>query len=146
MSPPNPQTSHRRSRGHSRSISNPFSGIGKRRKSPSRFLDSDDDDEVTFPLPEVSSSASPKKPLPPLPDNMLTGRCMTCNAAVKWPANLKVFRCTQCLAVNDLEPAKSKETGKEGPPTISRKGMYLSLSVCVSSVDGSDFSSCSGVG
>lgn len=138
MSYPNPNsTPPRRTRGHSRSLSNPFSGISKRRKSPSKndFLDSDDDDEVTFPLPEVSTSTSPKKPLPPLPDEMATGKCMTCNTAVKWPGNLKVFRCTQCLAVNDLEPVKEKER-ETGPlpasaaaaaaqRAIPRKGMCL---------------------
>lgn len=33
----------------------------------------------------------------------VTGRCMTCDSTVRWPQGLKVFRCTTCLTINDLE-------------------------------------------
>lgn len=121
--------------GHTRSFSNPFAGIGNRRKSPAKqqhhygfgVSDSDDDDDVgdvTIPLPEVSGT-SPRKPLPPVPDETATGRCMTCNSTVRWPRNLHVFRCTVCLCVNDLEPARedSKHGKASASRAIPRKGM-----------------------
>lgn len=121
-------------RGHSRSIShpfnhNPFSGLTKRRNqsiSTKDFLDSDDDDEVTF--TPVPLSSSPRKPLPRPPPGggeLITGRCMTCSTTVRWPNNLKTFRCTECLMVNDLEPYKESGDagpGKDGKPAVSRKG------------------------
>lgn len=131
-----PATPPRR-QGHRRSFSNPFAGIGNRRKSPAKrqhqhvfgVSDSDDDDDgdVTIPLPEVSGT-SPRKPLPPPPDETATGRCMTCNSTMRWPRNLEVFRCTACLTVNDLEPAREETRhGKASAPrAIPRKGMdYL---------------------
>ena len=152
INPVTPPRARGHRHGHTRSLSNPFSGIGigKRRKSLSRhdFLDSDDDDDdddVTFPLPEVSTSASPsasspKKPLPPLPEELVTGRCMTCNSAIRWPKNLTVFRCSVCLMVNDLEvaveskgeaDAKGKEKAGKVPGgaqrAIPRKGWCLAV-------------------
>ena len=34
----------------------------------------------------------------------MTGKCVTCDSTVRWPQDLKVFRCTTCLTINDLEP------------------------------------------
>lgn len=57
---------------------------------------------------------------------------MTCDSTVRWPRDLKVFRCTICLTVNDLEPnhaAGEKNQGKDqkkanpGFP-VPRKRMY----------------------
>lgn len=118
-------------RGHTRSISHPFAGIGKRRNrsiSKRDFLDSDEDEfETTFtPAP---LSTSPKKPLPrpppPSGDEFTTGKCMTCCATVRWPRHLKTFRCTECLMVNDLEAFKESgdgHPGADGKLAIPRKG------------------------
>lgn len=38
-----------------------------------------------------------------------TGMCMTCNAKVRWPKGLKLYRCTVCHCINDLEPRPRKE-------------------------------------
>ncbi|KAI9931736.1 putative E3 ubiquitin-protein ligase [Aspergillus wentii] len=141
-----------RHQGHTRSISHPFpSPFGKRRNrsiSTREFLDSDDDDdEVTFtpaPLP-----TSPKgKPLPRLPpgEELVTGKCMTCSSTVRWPRNLNVFRCTECLTVNDLEPYKdSNDPAGHGhlvkeatppAPTIPRKAMPISVKRTRALIDG----------
>ncbi|KKK12481.1 hypothetical protein AOCH_001911 [Aspergillus ochraceoroseus] len=123
----NPATSPPVRRGHSRSISHPFTspfaGIGKsRNKSISKqaFLDSDDDDDDDdgTRLPNLLSS-SPRKGVPrPAPgEELTTGKCMTCSSTVRWPRSVKVFRCTECLTVNDLEPCQeTKETGSQGTP------------------------------
>lgn len=103
--PPGP-TPHRRT--HARSLSHPFPSIlpsnakrSDKKVTKKDFLDSDDDDEVTY-VPEPRSS-SPRKRWTPAED-FVSGKCMTCNSTVRWPRNLKVFRCTVCLTVNDLEP------------------------------------------
>lgn len=140
----NPATSpphHFQHRGHSRSISHPFPSpfSGRRRnKSISKhdFLDSDDDDEVTY-LPDPLSSSPRKGVSRSSPgEELTTGKCMTCNCTVRWPRNLKVFRCTECLTVNDLElyRGSTESSGHAHPgkddkplPTIPRKAIPLSV-------------------
>ncbi|CAI7621819.1 unnamed protein product [Penicillium glandicola] len=119
MSPPNgsmPKSSYHR--GHSRSISNPFAGFGRKRdKTVVKYAtwdsDDDDEDEVTYPLGPESSS--PWKGAAPGND-IVEGKCQTCDATVRWPRHLKVFRCTDCLMVTDLEPIahESKDNPKQG--------------------------------
>lgn len=38
------------------------------------------------------------------------GTCMTCASVVRWPRNLKVFRCTTCVTINDLVVAPPSAT------------------------------------
>ncbi|KAL2868844.1 HECT-type E3 ubiquitin-protein ligase [Aspergillus lucknowensis] len=136
-------------RGHARSISQPFAapflGTGERRKqsiSLGASLDTDDDDDdddyggsyLPNPL-----STSPRKGPPPVPpkDELTTGKCITCNNTVRWPQHLKVFRCTECLTVNDLEPYHETgylgDRGKPGkdekapPQAIPRKAIPLTI-------------------
>ncbi|OJJ47767.1 hypothetical protein ASPZODRAFT_131333, partial [Penicilliopsis zonata CBS 506.65] len=94
------------------------------------FLDSDDDDddEVTYISGPLASS--PRKGQaraggqPPVVDDFLTGKCMTCSSTVRWPRNLKVFRCTNCLTVNDLEPVVDapQEIGCSNTPGHAHPG------------------------
>ncbi|RDW70612.1 HECT-type E3 ubiquitin-protein ligase [Aspergillus mulundensis] len=145
FSPPSGSSYHR---GHSRSISQPFasafSGVGKRRnKSISAEAnldtdDDDDDDDIYVPNPNLIST-SPRKGLPrvPLKEELTTGRCMTCNNTVRWPRSLKVFRCTECLTVNDLEPyrdmkdpvnsGRSKRDAKPTQQAIPRKAIPFTI-------------------
>jgi E3 ubiquitin-protein ligase HECTD2 len=109
-------------RGHSRSISNPFAGFGRKRdKTASKHAtwdsDSDDDDEVTYPLEPESSS--PRKGAASGND-MAEGKCQTCDATVRWPRHLKVFRCTDCLMITDLEPISHES--RDNPPQGSQGG------------------------
>ncbi|KAL4907299.1 hypothetical protein BDW74DRAFT_122907 [Aspergillus multicolor] len=143
FSPPSGSSYHR---GHSRSISQPFASAfsGKRRNKPiSADVDVDtdddeDDDGIYVPNPNLIST-SPRKGLPRVPpkEELTTGRCMTCNNTVRWPRSLKVFRCTECLTVNDLEPYQdtkdSVESGrarKDVKPTqqaIPRKAIPFTI-------------------
>jgi E3 ubiquitin-protein ligase HECTD2 len=95
-------------RAHARSISHPFPSIlsssarrSEKKATKQDYLDSDDDDEVTY-IPEPRSS-SPRKRWTPA-EHFVSGKCMTCNSTVRWPRERKIFRCTVCLTVNDLEP------------------------------------------
>jgi E3 ubiquitin-protein ligase HECTD2 len=62
-----------------------------------------------------------------------TGNCMTCGSLVRWPKDLRVFKCTICVTVNDLQPyispaersampafrRGSQSTSPTGPPAPS---------------------------
>ncbi|KAJ5338610.1 hypothetical protein N7452_005338 [Penicillium brevicompactum] len=95
--------------GHSRSISNPFAGFGRKRdKTPVNHeawdSDDDDDDEVTF--SQEPQSTSPRKGghRGGSGNDLAEGKCQTCDATVRWPRESTVFRCTDCLMVTDLAP------------------------------------------
>ncbi|KAL5339084.1 hypothetical protein BJX70DRAFT_178291 [Aspergillus crustosus] len=137
LSPPSPPPYRR---GHARSISQPFAtalpGVGKRRNksvSMEAGLDTDDDDDDDDDVYLPNISASPRKGVPrPQPrEELTTGKCMTCNNAVRWPRNLKVFRCTECLTVNDLElyqePRDPASQAKPPQQAIPRKAIPLTV-------------------
>ncbi|KAJ9221117.1 hypothetical protein DTO169C6_6503 [Paecilomyces variotii] len=117
-----PHPSARRS--HSRSISHPFPSLfgGGNRKnskgvSKQDFLDSDDDDDIVTYAPDPRSNSPRKVSQRPGPaEDVHTGKCMTCDSTVKWPRDVRVFRCTVCLTVNDLEPHRgSGDAPHHGP-------------------------------
>ena len=98
---------------HGRSFSHPFPsffGRGSKRSEKRKLknkvnLNSTDDDEsdgdggshhLSY-TPSRNSSVN-------VSSEVMTGRCITCDSTVRWPRDLKVFRCTVCLTVNDLEP------------------------------------------
>lgn len=62
--------------------------------------------------------------------HFLTGKCMTCDSTVRWPQGLKVFRCTTCLTINDLED-NSEDRGESNVSVAGalpgRKPVPLSL-------------------
>lgn len=112
--------------------------------------DDDDDDGVN--IPDFMAS-SPRQggigigvgagPRVPPKEEMTTGRCMTCHSTVRWPRDLKVFRCTECLTVNDLVPysgSGNRDLGGQGSPrrdgkgvgvrAIPRKGIYYRQKSC----------------
>lgn len=113
-------------RGHHRSISHPFPfpGLGKRRgKTKANMWDSDSDsDEVSFPADAVDGS--PRKDSK-LGSDLAETKCQTCNSTVRWPRNLKTFRCSACLMVTDLEtepPVESNISVNPEPEDRPRGG------------------------
>lgn len=62
--------------------------------------------------------AEERKPAKPSEKDLMTGNCMTCDSKVRWPRTLLVFRCTVCLAINDLESARDAEPSR-GSPLVS---------------------------
>lgn len=108
-------------RVHSRSNSHPFPSLfggGKKdNKAAARFdaLESTDDEITDYAgLPQTGSpSKSPHHRRGTPSGDLISGKCMTCDSTVRWPRNLKVFRCSVCLTINDLEP------NLEGPKDVS---------------------------
>ncbi|KAJ5543446.1 hypothetical protein N7461_009449 [Penicillium sp. DV-2018c] len=118
---------HPNDRGHSRSISNPFAGLGRMKdkitaKNDSWDSDSDDDDDVTFPLEPESPSHREGAARGGPGNGTDEGKCPTCDATVRWPRRLNVFRCSNCLMVTDLEPDAPESQGFDGHGDKSRNG------------------------
>ena len=115
-------------RGHTRSLSHPFSSpfnwrfIRRRnnKKVDREFLDSDDgddgndnnndddDDDDDFGVGYANNSgrrgSSPRKAMGAEDDLSGGGRCMTCGYLMRFPKSVKTFRCTICQTINDIEP------------------------------------------
>jgi len=51
---------------------------------------------------------------------------MTCDSMVRWPKELKVFRCAVCLTINDLKPVVLEARRGDGhrAPVPARAGTY----------------------
>ena len=37
-------------------------------------------------------------------NDLVTGKCSTCDSVMRWPRHIHMFRCTVCLMINDLKP------------------------------------------
>jgi E3 ubiquitin-protein ligase HECTD2 len=137
--------------GHSRSISNPFAGLGRKRdKTVPKYetWDSDDDNDDDLSFPQEPQSTSPRKGgnRGGSANDLVEGKCQTCDATVRWPRHLKVFRCTDCLMVTDLEPethessdlgghGREKPHGSQGEPSkLASKGNIRLFSIVRQSI------------
>ncbi|KAI9697257.1 MAG: putative E3 ubiquitin-protein ligase [Candelina mexicana] len=98
---------------HGRSISHPFPSLFSPTKKANRFerepdiLDLTDDDLAITSQSLPSSKASKSGHGQTEQDtnkNLASGRCMTCNRLVRWPGDVKIFRCSICAMINDTEP------------------------------------------
>ncbi|KAG6040838.1 hypothetical protein E4U41_006880 [Claviceps citrina] len=113
---------------HARSISNPLSSFlnGSFYKKPTAsHLDANGSkgdrllDAGIMPGPSV---ANPKhKRHQTSSRDFATGNCMTCASLMRWPKELKVFKCTICATINDLA-ISSGDVGKLGPQERRRDG------------------------
>lgn len=95
----------RKSSNHSRSMSHPFPYLFSSKKKRH------DNEQAAGPAPgqgEAGKSYGPalsgKSARPAAEQQLITGKCMTCDTTVKWPKDLGVYRCTVCTTVNDLKP------------------------------------------
>ena len=119
---------------HGRSFSHPFPffGTGSRRSQkrvhPKNKIgvDSTDDDSIDDGQSNRSPNVQLRKPCGTASSEPMTGRCIACDSAVRWPRELRVFRCTICLTVNDLEP--SQETSQQ-PLSSSQNNAHASFAV-----------------
>lgn len=91
---------------HARSLSNPFpsflSGAKKRQGStsqPQPDLDRGDGDGAMAGPSVVNRH---RRGGPGGSKDFATGNCMTCASLMRWPKELKVFKCTICTTINDL--------------------------------------------
>jgi hypothetical protein len=125
---------------HGRSFSHPFPSLfrGGSKRSERRNLknkinvDSTDEDEsIGDERSNRSSHAPSRNPSVNASSETMMGKCMTCDSTVRWPRELKVFRCTICLTVNDLEPnqetsqepTRSYQNNTQSPFAVQRKRM-----------------------
>lgn len=114
------------SRRHGRSISHTFPAFFGGSKKADRkgavkqehILDSTDDDSANS---SAGLSASPQKAVARNgfaagEKESMKGKCMTCDSTVRWPKGIKVFRCTICLTINDLDPPQEARKPAAAPP------------------------------
>ncbi|KAK5101614.1 putative E3 ubiquitin-protein ligase [Lithohypha guttulata] len=125
--------------GHTRSLSHPFPLFfgGKRsEKKPTPRDDEIDSSEDGSLHPTGSGSKiriaqrNGSKRVASATKQPATGKCMTCDSTVRWPQDLKVFRCSTCLTINDLEPPDGLRQAGQGQTTVNgahRKPMPVSL-------------------
>ncbi|KAI8670903.1 HECT domain-containing protein [Fusarium keratoplasticum] len=130
--PSRPPSKPARRPQHTRSMSQPFpslfSGKKKRQNSvgaPPPDLGFTDDDAA---MPRQAPKNHARNPShtrggPAGSKDFATGNCMTCGSLVRWPRDLKVFKCTICTTVNDLEPlsadnvtSRTRRDASQGPP------------------------------
>ena len=130
--PPSPSRTKESPRQHGRSTSHPLPRIFGRKKSLGTLRGVDLDappDDVLVPVLNTPLTASPtrqthgKKRLDLDPN--VTRPCMCCFTKCRFPRGLTVFRCTNCLTINDLEPYvpdtknQDKDEPSESKPSYS---------------------------
>ncbi|KAK2591197.1 putative E3 ubiquitin-protein ligase [Conoideocrella luteorostrata] len=104
---------------HARSISNPFPSFlngsnqkqGSTRQAQDTYLDWEDGDASAMAGPSVANARHKRTPAGS--KDFATGNCMACSSLMRWPKDLKVFKCTICATINDLV-VPSGESNKSG--------------------------------
>lgn len=111
---PLPEPSQAGNLGHSRSFSHPFPSLfGGKRQEKKPYIRPDEIDSSEDGLGQSKSGGSRSRKTQRSGSHKtqskepMTGKCMTCDSTVRWPQDLKVFRCTTCLTINDLEPVET---------------------------------------
>jgi len=118
-------------RQHGRSTSHPLPRIFGRKKSLGTLIGGDLDgppEDVLVPGLKTPLTASPtrqthgKKRLDQDPN--VTRPCMCCFTKCRFPRGLTVFRCTNCLTINDLEPHVPDIKGPDNSYASESKQSY----------------------
>ena len=112
---------HRRASQHGRSISHPFPSIfGSGKKKLPREEDEDNViDAKTLSTGSPGSYINDYAAMGRLSggniddNDLISGRCATCDSQIRWPKNLDTFRCTVCLMVNDLKLHAPKPSSED---------------------------------
>ena len=136
--PPPPHSNHGASRAsrptrtasHGRSMSHPFPSLFSAKKKrhgeivAAGFDSTDDEGTSLQPRRNIVQHSAGKQRVPD--KDLMTGKCMTCDSMVRWPKELKVFRCTVCLTINDLKPVMLEARRADGhrAPVTTRPGAY----------------------
>lgn len=109
-SPPRPGSSSSPQHIHHRSTSHPLPRLFGRKKSSGNIRVAPDDvplDDALVPVLDQPPLSNPTKTVNGKgradDDGNATKSCMCCDSKVRFPKGLKVFRCTSCLTINDLE-------------------------------------------
>ncbi|KAM0245706.1 hypothetical protein ACHAP5_005190 [Fusarium lateritium] len=122
LHPSRPSSKHPRRPQHTRSMSQPFPSLFSSKKkrqnsvgAPPPDLGFADDDAVMHRQAPKTQTRNPSHTRngPAGSKDFATGSCMTCGSLVRWPRELKVFKCTICTTVNDLEPLSADHDGSK---------------------------------
>jgi E3 ubiquitin-protein ligase HECTD2 len=119
-----------RTASHGRSMSHPFPSLfsaKKKRHGETAVGGSEStDDDGTFPQAGRNVTQPPAGKQKVLDKDLMTGKCMTCDSMVRWPKELKVFRCTVCLTINDLNPIMLEARRGDGhrAPVATKVGIH----------------------
>jgi E3 ubiquitin-protein ligase HECTD2 len=112
-------------------MSHPFPSLftGKKKRNgevgPIGGFESTDEDTISpIMVRNAGHNQVEKKKVPD--KDLRTGKCMTCDSMVRWPKELKVFRCTVCLTINDLKPIALEARRGDGQrvPVTVKAGTY----------------------
>lgn len=111
-------------------MSHPFPSLFSAKKKkhgeiPAAGFESTDDD-ATSPQARRNVAQHPAGKQKVQDKDLMTGKCMTCDSTVRWPKELKVFRCTVCLTINDLKPIMLEARCGDGhrAPVAAKAGMH----------------------
>ncbi|ODA81657.1 hypothetical protein RJ55_00159 [Drechmeria coniospora] len=127
---------------HTRPMSNPFPSFfsSKKKKQDSNGRDPPDVSVYDVGTMAGASSKKPTQRRPPGSKDFAMGNCMTCSSLVRWPKELKVFKCTICASINDLVPAdniiRRKASSERGsgfgrdPAATHQRGKPISTQYC----------------
>ncbi|KAH6722163.1 ubiquitin-protein ligase-like protein E3 [Leptodontidium sp. MPI-SDFR-AT-0119] len=120
-----------RTPSHGRSMSHPFPSLFSTKKKrhgesaqAAGFESTDEDSVSPIAARNIIQNPTPKQKVPD--KDLMTGKCMTCDSMVRWPKELKVFRCTVCLTINDLKPIALEARRGDGhrAPVTAKAGTY----------------------
>ncbi|KAJ4998075.1 putative E3 ubiquitin-protein ligase [Colletotrichum sp. SAR 10_66] len=109
-------------------MSHPFPALFSKKKRPEPTTyetdsDSDDAPVMTKPLGNTQKNTHKRGGANGSRDggsrDFATGNCMTCGSLVRWPRDLRVFKCTVCLTINDLPPDQQVRANA-GPKWLQR--------------------------
>lgn len=140
--PPPPHSSFGASRSskptrngsHGRSMSHPFPSLfSSKKKRPGENVaagyESTDDDRSSTQARNTPHKSVGKQRVPG--SDLLNGNCMTCDSMVRWPKELKSFRCSVCLMINDLKPVILETRRGDGhrSPVSVKPGTYPGASL-----------------
>jgi E3 ubiquitin-protein ligase HECTD2 len=122
---PSSSSSHRRSKSH------PFPSLfaGKKNtgaKNKDAVGETEEEGELSPDLARRTAQNPTAKQAKITDKDLMTGKCMACDSMVRWPKELKVFRCTVCLTINDLKPVilEVRRTDGHRAPVSVKAGTY----------------------
>ncbi|KAL0940971.1 HECT-domain-containing protein [Colletotrichum truncatum] len=107
---------------HSRSMSHPFPALfSTKKKRPDTTYESDSDDNVPV-MTKPQGNTHKRGGANSGSRDFATGNCMTCGSLVRWPRELKVFKCTVCLTINDIhtDQQTARANTNTGPKWLQR--------------------------
>ncbi|KAI9158462.1 putative E3 ubiquitin-protein ligase mug30 [Paramyrothecium foliicola] len=104
---------------HARSMSHPFPPLSNGKKNrqdyPAGFVPRIGAASNDVQMMNQTTSHAHRRGGPTGSKDFATGNCMTCASLMRWPKDLKVFKCTICLTINDLVPISRATKPNVGP-------------------------------